>query len=125
MKAKHILPAIAFCSVFFFPQLALAHEAAARHGGVVRTASDLQFELVQKGPDVVIYVEDHGKAVSTAGMSGNLIVQSGAEKSETPLLPAGEGQLAAKGVKAGSGAKAIAVINTPKGKPITVRFVLK
>ena len=80
---------------------------------------------MQKGPDAVIYVDNHGKAVPTAGMTGNLIVLQGTEKTEFKLEPIGENQLAAKGAKAGSGARAVALINAPKAKTITVRFVVK
>ena len=123
MNARHILAILASAS-FLSPQ-AFAHEAPARHGGVVRTVNDQQYELVQKGPDAVIYVDNHGKPAPTAGMTGNLVVLQGAEKTEFKLEATGENQLAAKVEKAGSGAKAVAVINAPKAKAETVRFVVK
>jgi hypothetical protein len=123
MNARRILPVIASALLLQGP--AFAHEAPARHGGVVRTVNDLQYELVQKGPDALIYVDNHGKPVPTAAMTGSLVVLRGAEKTEFKLEPAGEGHLLAKGAKAGSGAKAVAVINAPGAKAITVRFVVK
>ena len=47
---------------------ALAHTAKPKHGGVVREAGDLSFELVAKGDAAVLYVDDHGKPLDTAGM---------------------------------------------------------
>ncbi len=123
MNARHILAMIA--STALVHVTAFAHEAPARHGGVVRTVNDLQYELVQKGPDALIYIDNHGKTVPTAGMTGNLVVLQGAEKTEFKLEPTDENQLVAKGAKARSGAKAVAVINAPKAKAVTVRFVVK
>jgi hypothetical protein len=101
-----------------------AHDSPARHGGIVRTVGDLHFELVAREGGVTIHVEDHGKPVPTAGMSGKLTVLVGKETSEVPLLPAGEGRLEAKGVKLGAGARAVASIQR-SGKTTTVRFAVK
>jgi hypothetical protein len=103
---------------------AFAHDSPARHGGVVRTVGDLHFELVARGGDTIIYVEDHGKPVPTAGMSGKLTILTGKEASEAPLAPAGENRLEARGVKLGSGAKVVASIMRD-GKAISLRFAVK
>lgn len=104
---------------------ALAHGGAkAKHGGVVATASDLGFELVGTPAGVAIYVEDHGKPMAPAGMSGKLTVLHGAEKSEAELAVAGD-RLEAKGVKLAPGAKVVAALTTPAKKAITVRFTVK
>jgi hypothetical protein len=116
---------LAFVTALLLPLHATAHEATPKHGGVVRTASDMQFELVAKGDATVIYVEDHGKPVPTNGMTGKLTVLQGKDKSETPLVPAGDNRLEAKGLKLASGARAIGSIQTAKGKTVNVRFSIK
>lgn len=104
---------------------ALAHgENKPRHGGVVATASDLHFELVGTPTGALIYLDDHGKPMAPTGMSGKLTVLNGAEKSEAPLVVAGD-KLEAKGVKLAPGAKVVAALTTPARKAITVRFTVK
>jgi len=102
-----------------------AHEAAARHGGIVRTVGDLQYELVVKGSDATIFVDDHGKPSATAGMSGKLTVLMGKETTEAELRPAGDNRLEARGLKLGGGARIVAVIRRDATKTVTVRYVLK
>lgn len=104
---------------------ALAHTAKPKHGGVVREAGDLSFELVAKGDGVTIYVDDHGKPLATAGMAGKLTVLNGKETSEAQLTPAGDNRLEAKGVKVEKGARAVAVLTTPQKKTLTVRFTVR
>jgi hypothetical protein len=106
-------------------QTAEAHgDAKARHGGVVQVASDLSFELVPRPDGAVIYVEDHGKPMAPAGMSGKLTVLNGTEKSEAVLAPVGD-KLEAKGVKLAKGAKVVAAVTTEGKKAITVRFTVR
>ena len=96
-----------------------------QHGGIVRTASDLSFELVAAADGATLYVIDHGKDYDTAGASGKLTVLNGADKSEADLKPAGGNKLEAKGVKLGSGAKVVAALQTAGKKTVTVRFTVK
>jgi hypothetical protein len=113
-----VLSALSFNAAF-------AHGGAeAKHGGVVATASDLGFELVGTPTGASIYIEDHGKPMTPAGMTGKLTVLNGAEKSEAELAVAGD-KLEAKGVKLASGAKVVAALTTPAKKAITVRFTVK
>lgn len=105
---------------------AAAHTAKPKHGGVVRAASDLSFELVTRGDGATLYVEDHGKPLATAGMAGKLTVQNAAGSAEAELKPAGGNRLEAKGLELAKGARAVAVLTLPrKSKPITVRFTVK
>lgn len=103
----------------------LSHgDAVAKHGGIVQMASDLSFELVP-GPDgAAIYIEDHGKPLAPAGMSGKLTILNGSEKSEATLEVAGD-KLEAKGVKLVKGSKIVANLKTAKQKSITVRFTVR
>lgn len=106
-------------------QVALAHGGAkSKHGGIIQASSDLSFELVSGPEGALLYIEDHGKPVSPAGISGKLTVLRGAEKSEVKLTPAGD-RLLAKGLKLQSGAKVVAAINKDGKKVITVRFAVK
>jgi hypothetical protein len=104
---------------------AMAHgEAKARHGGVVATASDLNFELVGTAAGAVIYIDDHGKPMAPTGMTGKLTVLKGSEKTEAELAVSGD-RLEAKGVKLAAGAKVVAALSTASKKAITVRFTVK
>lgn len=104
---------------------AQAHgDAKPQHGGVVQTASDLVFELVALPDGAAIYIEDHGKPMSTAGASGKLTVLNGADKAEAELKPAGD-KLEAKGIKLASGSKVVASVTTADKKTVSVRFTVK
>jgi len=99
--------------------------AKAQHGGVVQTASELTFELVRDEAGVSLYVDDHGTKKSTQGASGQLTVLSAGQKSLVILVPAGENQLTAKGLKLPKGAKVVAAVTFADQKSVTVRFTLK
>ncbi|MDQ9169564.1 hypothetical protein Q8A64_03975 [Oxalobacteraceae bacterium R-40] len=104
----------------------LAHGDKPKHGGIVQSANDLSFEMVNKDNATLIYVEDHGKKLSTAGAAGKLTLLNGAEKSELPLEPAGENMLAAKGdTKLAKGTKAIASITFANKETVNVRFAVR
>ncbi len=108
-----------------FTSGAAAHGSAKpKHGGIVATANDLTFELVNAPTGALIYIEDHGKPMAPVGITGRLTVLNGAEKTEADLAVAGD-RLEAKGVKLGPGAKVVAALLTQAKKPITVRFTLK
>jgi hypothetical protein len=124
MTLPKLIPTFILCAGLGLSGIATAHDSPAMHGGVVRTVGDMHFELVSRESGAVIHVADHGKPVPTAGMSGKLTVMQGKETSEAALVPAGENRLEAKGVKLGSGAKAVASI-VRNGKTISVRFAVK
>ncbi len=105
---------------------ASAHGEKPKHGGIVQTANDLSFELVKKGNNAIIYVDDHGKRLSTAGATGKLTVLNGTEKSEVPLEAAGENMMVTKGeAKLAKGAKAIASMTFADKTTVNVRFSVK
>lgn len=124
MKSKLFAALVLGLSALSF-NAAMAHGGATpKHGGVVAVASDLGFELVGSPAGAAIYIEDHGKPMAPAGMSGKLTVLNGAEKSEADLVVAGD-KLEAKGVKLAPGAKVVAALTTSAKKAITVRFTVK
>ena len=125
MNARKTLCVVAIGLAAFAAVPLQAHEAAALRGGIVRTVSDLQYELIVKGSDATIFVDDHGKPVSTAGMTGKLTALMGKETTEAELRTAGDNRLEAKGLKLGSGARIVAVIRRDATKTVTVRYTLK
>jgi len=104
-----------------------AHGAKpAQYGGVVQTASDLQFELVNKEGKLNLFVDDHDRKKSVAGATGKLTVLSGTEKKETALVPGSANALiATDNLALPAGAKAVATVTFPDGKTVTVRFAIK
>lgn len=124
MRFKPFLTAVITGTfVLAAPPLVSAHSGGApKHGGVVSAASELAFELVASPDGATLYVEDHGKPMPSAGISGKLTVLNGTEKSEAELRPAGENRLEAKGVKVAKGSKSVASLSVPGRKPMTVRF---
>jgi hypothetical protein len=122
---KKLLTALVIGAAAVTLTTAFAHGNAAKHGGVVQSASDLGFELVPQADGAVLYIEDHDKPVATDGMKGKLTVLAGSAKSEAELKPAGANKMEAKGVKLAAGAKAVAVLTTAAGKAVTVRFTVK
>jgi hypothetical protein len=125
-QMKKILSAVLLGSSLVVASAALAHSGQQpKHGGIVRDASELSFELVPQAEGALLYVEDHGKPLATQGMSGKLTVLNGSQKSEAELKPAGDNKLEAKGVKLEKGAKAVASLSTAAKKTVTVRFTVK
>lgn len=108
---------------------AWAHGEAPKHGGIMQTASDISFELVnQDGKEgkVTIYIEDHGKAVATAGASGKLTTLNGKEKTEVQLAPSGTNAMTSSGdAKLSAGSKVIASMTLPDKRTVNVRFSVK
>lgn len=103
-----------------------AHGSKAKHGGIVQTAGDLSFELINKDGKATIYLDDHGKDLPSTGVTGTLTVLKGTEKAEVPLEAAGGNTLVAKGdPKLAPGAKAVAAITFADKRVVSVRFSVK
>lgn len=123
---KKLMTFLAMASAVSVSAPALAHGEKPRHGGVLQTANDIAFELVNKDGAVTIYVEDHGNKVFTTGATGKLTVLNGTEKSEVPLEPAGENMLVTKGdAQLAKNAKAIVAVTFADKKTVNIRFVVK
>lgn len=102
---------------------AFAHGAKPKHGGIIQSAGDISFELVSIDGKAIIYVDDHGTDLKTAGATGSLTLLTGAKKSEAALEPLGSNALTSKTqVKLERGSKAIASITLPGKEAIRVRF---
>jgi hypothetical protein len=104
----------------------IAHESPAKHGGIVKSADDMSFELVNKDGKTTLYVDDHGKEVPMTGASGTLTVLKGTSKTETALAPGGGNTLVAKdSVKLDAGNKVVASITFADKKSMSVRFSVR
>lgn len=104
----------------------MAHGSKAKHGGIVQSAGDLSFELVSKDGKTTIYVDDHGKDLPTAGVTGTLTVLKGTQKTEVPLEAAGGNMLVAKGdTVLAKGSKAVAAVTFADKNVVSVRFSVK
>jgi uncharacterized Zn-binding protein involved in type VI secretion len=104
----------------------LAHGDKPQHGGVVSSANDLSFELVNSDGKAVVYVTDHGHPFDTAGATGKLTVLNGGKKSEVPLEAAGNNTLTTKGeAKMARGSKAVAAVTFADKTTVNVRFSVK
>jgi hypothetical protein len=103
-----------------------AHGEAPKHGGIMQTASDISFELVNENGKATIYVEDHGKPVATAGASGKLTTLNGREKTDIQLVPSGANTMTSSGdARLSKGSKVIASIMLADKRTVNVRFSVK
>ncbi len=102
-----------------------ADDHVPKHGGVVVDTKAGDLELVAKPDLIVIHVSDHGKAMKLTSASGKVTVFNGNDKTEAPLVLAGD-KLEAKGAfKVAPGAKVLAEVAL-NGKPaVSARFTLK
>ncbi len=103
----------------------------AAHGGLLGVAGSLSYELVvskdaKEGQDVpvVVYVTDHaGKAVQTAGATGNATILAGKSKSTLALQPDGDNRMKGVGKYTATPDMKVVVSITLAGKqPEQTRF---
>lgn len=125
-QMKTMKSAAAFALCVALAGNAWAHGEAPKHGGTMQTASDISFELVSKDGKATIYVEDHGKAVPTAGASGKMTTLNGKKKTEVQLAPSGANMMTSSGdAKLSAGSKVIASMTLPDKRTVNVRFSVK
>lgn len=126
MKTQQLLIASLLAASALAMNPAMAHgTAAARHGGIVQVANDVNFELVVEADGATIYLVDHDEDMPSKSVSGKLTVLNGARKSEVDVKATEGNKLRATGVKIDPGAKIVAVLNNVEGKTATVRFTIK
>ncbi|MGA0609675.1 hypothetical protein [Caldimonas sp. KR1-144] len=105
--------------------VAQAHgDGAAKHGGIVKSANDLSFELAGSAAGATVYIEDHGEPLAAAGFSGKLTVLRGGQKLEGVLQPGKANELVAAGLQLASGDRAVVVLTTPQKQVVSVRFAM-
>ena len=126
MNMKHLIPLACLALSFLSMNPALGHgEAKPQHGGIVQKVNDVSFELVVQADGAIIYLMDHGKPVTSKGITGKLTILQGSNKIEADIKEAGENTLRVLGVKLGKGDKLVAALSNVSGKNMTVRFQIK
>jgi hypothetical protein len=102
---------------------AMAHgDGKPKHGGIVQTSEDIDFELVADAHGVTIYLEDDDQPLPSAGFSGKLTATQGGAQTAVPLKPAGDNKLMAAGLALKPGDKVVVVVVTPQKQTISLRF---
>ncbi len=104
---------------------ALAHgEAKPRHGGIVKAAQEISFELVSGAAGgAQIYMDDHGSLMQTKGITGKLTIVGKDGRKEVPLVAEGE-RLTAKGATPVSGDRVVVVVVLPSQQTVSVRYAI-
>ena len=93
---KKIVGIMALAAAALTSGHALAHGApVANHGGIVQAVGETWLELVVKGDQVELYLQDDGDDMPSAEVTGKLMLPA-AGKQEFALKPAGGNKLEAK-----------------------------
>lgn len=120
---KKLIGLLLACSA----SLAYAHGTPSpNHGGIVQAVGETWLELVVKGGNVALYVEDDGEPMDSAGLSGQLTIINGARKAEFALKPAGGNKLEVNGAVAAKGAKVVTLlVLADKKTRVPATFLIK
>lgn len=94
-----------------------------KHGGVVKEAHDMVFELVREDTITSLYVRDHGEDFSTENLVASITVLAGKEKSEASFIPAGGNKMSAD-VVVSEGAIVLVRVSENDHHPVTIRYSL-
>ena len=122
MKAIVKLVSIALITSAVLVSNALAHGSLEpKHGGVVKEAHDMTFELVREEKSVSLYVRDHGEAYPTTELVANVVVLASKEKSEASFIPSGGNRMVAD-ITISDGAKVLVRISEGDHHPVTIRY---
>ncbi len=123
---KTLFTIICTVTISLFSITATAHgDLKPKHGGIVKTVNDIQYEIVAKPDQITIYVFDHGEKMSLKDASGKLTLLVGKDKTEVPLIAGDDHVLIARGsFNVGKGTKALAVIKIA-GKSASINWTLK
>ncbi len=126
---KSLLLSLAAAATLFAaaPTLAGAgHDHGPKYGGVVRELHSVAYELVAKPDSLTLYVNDHGKPISTQGASAEAVIYAGNVKTTVKLAPAGENRMMAKGsFKVGVGVRVVLTATLAGKVPAKTTFKLK
>lgn len=97
-----------------------------RHGGIVAMSGEIVVELVRAPKSVSVYVTEEDEPLPAAGMTGKLVVTTGAKKSEAPLAAGPGNRFDARGVTVPAGAKvAVMLINKASQARTVATFMVK
>jgi hypothetical protein len=124
---KKFIGVLLMCSASLALNSAYGHGAPSpNHGGIVQAVGETWLELVVKGGNVELYVEDDGEPMDSAGLSGQLTIINGAGKTEFALKPAGGNKLEVKGAVAAKGAKVVTLlVLADKKTKVPATFLIK
>lgn len=122
---KQLITTLVFAAATAAAPAFAADDHTPKHGGVVVETKAGDLELVARPELIVVHVSDHGKPLKLTSATGKVTVFNGNDKTEVPLVLAGE-RLEAKGsFKFGAGTKVLAEVAL-NGKPaVAARFTLK
>lgn len=124
MKAIMKLASIAFFATIVIVSTAFAHGSLEpKHGGVVKEAHDMVFELVREESSVSLYIRDHGEDYLATELVATVVVLAGKEKSEASFIPSGGNRMVAD-ISIADGAKVLVKVSEGDHHPITIRYSL-
>jgi len=105
-----------------FISVAFAHGSLEpKHGGVVKEAHDMVFELVREDDSISLYVRDHGEDYATSELVATVMVLTGKEKSEASFIPSGGNKMVAD-IAIADGAKVLVKVVEDDHHPVTIRY---
>ncbi len=125
---KNMLIALGCLAALAAPlaQAGAGHDHGPKHGGVVRDAGKLTYELVVKADKMTLHVSDHGKPVAITGAKAEATVHVGSEKIAATLMPTAENTLVAQGsFKTGVGARVEVKVSWQGHPDVKLNFRLK
>jgi hypothetical protein len=122
MKVLIKLVSIALITSAVMVSNALAHGSLEpMHGGVVKEAHDMVFELVREEKSVSLYVRDHGEAYPSTELVANVVVSANKKKSEASFIPSGGNTMVAD-IIINDGAKVLIRVSEGDHHPVTIRY---
>jgi hypothetical protein len=122
MKVLIKLVSIALITSAVMVSNALAHGSLEpMHGGVVKEAHDMVFELVREEKSVSLYVRDHGEAYPSTELVANVVVLANKKKSEASFIPSGGNTMVAD-IIINDGAKVLIRVSEGDHHPVTIRY---
>ena len=114
-------------ALFAIATPATAHgDWPAKHGGLMNEGGETSFELVVRGRQVVLHVEDHGTPVDTKGARGILVIARGDQTWRSEIKAIGGNRLKSvleRGIERGDKVSARVVMGD--GSVAAPRFVVK
>jgi hypothetical protein len=123
MKAIKKIVSIALLTATLWVSNAFAHSSALepKHGGVVKEAHAMIFELVRQEKSVSFYISDHGEDYPATELVAHVVVLAGKEKSEASFIPTGGNKMVAD-ISINDGAKVLVRVSQGDHHPITIRY---
>jgi hypothetical protein len=103
-----------------------AAHAKPRHGGLVKDAGELTYELVATPTRLEVWVEEHGKPTSTEGASAKLTLIDSGSRVEVALAPAPPNRFVAAGdYKLKKGMAALLQVDVGGKEIAKIRYTLR